>query len=88
MDEEADIVKLLGKRLTIAQRSFLQVAVNVVTRNPLRPVAALLPVAWKCTPFLWSAMTPSRTQKPLSPTTTFPVPCSGFVISIIVFVVF
>ena len=44
MNEEADIAKLLDKRLAIAQRSFLQVAVNVVTRNPLRPVAALLNV--------------------------------------------
>ncbi len=44
MDEEADIVKLLDKRLAIAQQSFLQVAVNVVTRNPLWPVTALLHV--------------------------------------------
>ena len=44
MDEEADIIKLLDKRLAIAQRSFLQVAVNVVTRNPLRSVAALLSI--------------------------------------------
>ncbi len=42
MDEEADMVKLLDKRLAIAQQSFLQVAINVVTRNPLQSVAALL----------------------------------------------
>ncbi len=45
MDKEADIVKLLDKRLVIAQWSFLQVAVNVVTWNPLRSVAALLNVS-------------------------------------------
>jgi hypothetical protein len=55
MDGEADIVKLLDKRLTIAQRSFLEVAINVVTRNPLQPVAALLNIGLEVQPPIYGA---------------------------------
>mgnify|MGYP000374113517 CR=1 FL=1 len=42
MDEEASIIKHLNEGLAMAQLSILEMLVNVVAQNPLRPVLVLL----------------------------------------------
>jgi hypothetical protein len=88
MDEKRDVVMFCDKGLTMPQLHVIKVQIDGSPRHSARPVPPLLMYTQNQTPRLWHSTTPSRTQKSLSPTTTLPFPCIGFIISNIVVVVF